>query len=79
MQLQLLCNKRIHNLVFHNINKLFCNSLVTLLCIVLFEQIALNKMLCTEVSSQLFYSLFIMLYPVNSLKKVSELPYVSFA
>jgi len=45
MQLQLPCIKRIDNLYFV-LNELFCNSLITLLCIakeVLFEQTALNK------------------------------------
>ena len=62
MQLQLPC---INNLYFV-INELFCNFLIMLLCIakeVIFEQTALIKqLLLTEVSSQLFYSLFIMLF-----------------
>ena len=62
MQLQLPC---INNLYFV-INELFCNFLIMLLSIakeVIFEQTALIKqLLLTEVSSQLFYSLFIMLF-----------------
>jgi len=45
MQLQLPCIKNIDNLYFV-MNELFCNSLITLLCIAkeaLFEQTALNK------------------------------------
>ena len=55
------------------IGELFCNSLITLLCIVKeepFEQTAFNNLLCTEVSSQLFYSSFIMFSPVNSLQNL---------
>ena len=68
MQLQLPCIKRIDNLYFV-INELFCNSLIMLLCIA-------KEVLHTEVSSQLFYSLFIMLSTVNSLDKASGLPYI---
>jgi len=49
MQLELLCIKRIDNLYFV-INELFCNALITLLCIAkeaLFKQTALNKY-CTQ-------------------------------
>jgi len=49
-----------------------------LLCIAkeaLFEQNALKKMR-TEVSSQMFYSLSIMLSTVNSFDKASGLPYI---
>ena len=40
LQLQLPCNKRIDNLYFI-INKLICNSLITLLCVAIFKQITL--------------------------------------
>jgi len=66
MQLQLPCIKRIDNLHFI-INELFCNSLITLLCIA--KEALFNK---------LFYSLFIMFSTVNSLHKASGLPYIFF-
>jgi len=77
MQLRLSCIKTIDNLYFV-INELFCNSLIMLLCIAkeaLFTNCS-KQILCTEVSSQLFYSLFLMLSTVNSLDKASGLPYI---
>ena len=61
------------------IGELFHNSLITLLCIAKeahFEQAAFNNLLCTEVSSQLFYSLSIVIFLVNSLYKTSRLPFI---
>ena len=79
MWLQLLSNKNL-TILYFVINELFYNSLIMLLCIAkeaLFEQIALNKILHTKVSSQLFYSLSIILFsPLNSLDKASGLPYI---
>ena len=51
------------------IGELFCNYLITLLCIskkVHFKQTTLNNLLYTEVSSQLFYSLSIVFFPVST-------------
>ena len=48
------------------IGELFCNSLITLLCIAKeahFEQTAFNNLLRTEESSQLFYGLSIVFFP----------------
>ena len=59
--------------------ELFCNFLITLLCIakeVHFKQTAFNNLLCTEASSQLFYSLSLVLFTTNFLYKTSRLPFI---
>ena len=42
----------------------------------LVKQTVFNNILRTEISSKLFYSLTIALFPTNSLNKVSKLPFI---
>ena len=43
---------------------------------VLSKQTVFNNILCTEVSSKLFYSLTVMIFPTNSLNKTSKLLFI---
>ena len=65
--------KRIDKLYFVS-NELFCNSLITLLCIAKEALTALN-IYCAQ-KYVLNCSLFIMLSTINSLNKASGLPYI---
>ena len=63
-------------ILYCKINELFCISLITLPCIankVLFKQTVLNKILHTQ---KYLLNCFSHAFPVNSLDKASELPYI---
>jgi len=63
--------------LFFVINELFCNSLITLLCIAkeaLFKQTALNKYYAQKYLCNCFIVCLSLLSPVNSFDEASGLP-----